>query len=277
MGLHQVKGVFSKIVKKYTMFELLGLYIAICILWIGYLKNPPKDRILTILPLIAAAAAVPAVFQGIKGLRQRRLAKKLKESTFVPSEMRENQDLARQQAYSRRAPGAARAEENIRKNLATTLGSQSRMFGGDAGKMVALSSGASARADNAAQGVQAQGQAFSENAFGRLAGANNAVAGQKRQNRDEYNRTKAQLLAASDQNIFNSISNLSTAGLTAMASGGGKGSNFAQGMLSAQNPFMNMGGYGGYNEYDPDAGTYYENPASKWRQKQALRRLQLSN
>lgn len=176
------------------------------------------------MPLPLIAAAIPAALQVYKGFRQKYLAKKLKESTFIPSELRENQNLAKQQAYSRRAPGAARAEENIRKNLATTLGSQSRMFGGDAGKMVSLSSGASARADNAVQGVQAQGQAFSENAFGRLAGANNAVAGQKRQNRDEYNRAKAQLLGASDQNLFNGVSNLSSAAITAYNAGDiGKG------------------------------------------------------
>lgn len=204
------------------MIEFLVLYIAICLLWVLYLRNKPKDVIITIVPLLLAAA--PAAFQAYKGFRQRYLAKKLKESTFVPSELRENQNLAKQQAFSRRAPGTARAEENIRKNLATTLGSQSRMFGGDAGKMVSLSSGASARADNAVQGVQAQGQAFSENAFGRLGAANNAVAGQKRQNRDEYNRTKAQLLGASDQNLFNSVSNLSSAAITAYNAGDiGKG------------------------------------------------------
>lgn len=208
------------------MIEFLVLYIAICLLWILYIRNKPKDVIVTIAPLLLAA--IPAAFQAYKGFRQRYLAKKLKESNFVPSELRENQSLAKQQANSRRAPGAARAEENIRKNLATTLGSQSRMFGGDAGKMVSLSSGASARADNAVQGVQAQGQAFSENAFGRLAGANNAVAGQKRQNRDEFNRTKAQLLAASDQNLFNSVSNLSSAAITG-AIAGKEGGGFGKG------------------------------------------------
>jgi len=198
------------------------------------------------LPLIAAA--VPAVFQGIKGLIQRKKAKNLKESKFIPSELRENQELAKQQAYSRRAPGAALAEENIRKNLATTLGSQSRMFGGDAGKMVALGSGASARADNAVRGVQAQGQAFSENAYGRLAGANNAVAGQKRQNRDEYNRTKAQLLGASDQNFFNSLSNLSSAAITGYAAGDiGKGGGPVAGQSNPWSDYLKNQYYSPWN------------------------------
>ena len=76
------------------------------------------------MPLPLIAAAIPAALQVYKGFRQKYLAKKLKESTFIPSELRENQNLAKQQAYSRRAPGAALAEENIRRNLATTLGSQ---------------------------------------------------------------------------------------------------------------------------------------------------------
>lgn len=228
------------------------------------------------LPLVVplAASAIPSIFQGIKGLTQKRQAKRLKESTYVPPELLQNKALARIQAQSRRAPGQSVAEENIRKNLATTLGAQARMFGGDANKSVSLAAGASARADNATRGLAAQGQAFSENAYARLGAANNAIAGQKRQNRDEFNRAKAQLLAAGDQNIFNSINNLSTVGLMGAAQGKGKGADFAQGMINFQNPFIGMGGAGaGGNEYNPELGSYYENPASKWRQKRALERL----
>lgn len=226
------------------MEDLIALYTLLTVATSFLI--PKRKGYFFIVPLIAAA--IPAVFQGIKGIRQRRLAKKLKESTFVPPELRENQNLAKQQAYSRRAPGAALAEENIRRNLATTLGSQSRMFGGDAGKMVALSSGASARADNAVRGVQAQGQAFSENAFGRLGAANNAVAGQKRQNRDEFNRTKAQLLAASDQNLFNALSNASSAAITGYAAGDiGKGGGPVAGQSNPWSDYLKNQYYSPWN------------------------------
>lgn len=172
------------------------------------------------LPL--ALALLPAAYQGIQGIRQHRLAKRLKESTFVPQELLMNRDLAQQQAYSRRAPGQAFAEEQVRRNAANQIGAATRSFGGDANKVAAVTSAATAGAQDATTRLAAQGQQFSENAFGRLQNANAGIAGQKRQNRDEFNRAKADLIAAGDQNIFNSISNVATAGVTATLDGGGR-------------------------------------------------------
>lgn len=237
--------------------EILISYYIISTVLLSFLI-PKRRGYFYIAPLLLAAA--PAAFQAYKGLRQRYLAKKLKESKFVPPELMANQALSRQQAQSRRAPGQAIGEENIRRNLATTLGAQSRMYGGDANKMVSVASGASGRANDAVRGLQAQGQAFSENAYGRLMGANASIAGQKRQNRDEYNRTKAQLLAASDQNLFNSVNNLSTVGLMGAAQGTGKAAEFSKGMLNAQNPWNQFNQFGPPNQFDPYLDGYYEDP-----------------
>lgn len=194
------------------------------------------------LPLIIplAAAAAPAIYQGVKGLSQKNQAKKLKESNFVPPELLMNRDLAMQQAYSRRAPGQARAEENVRRNLATTISAGQRSFGGDANKIAAITAGANAQANDATARIADSGAQFSENAFARLAGTNTQIAAQRRQNRNEFNAAKAELIAAGDQNIFNSISNLSTLGLMAAGTGTGKGAKFASGTLSMQNPWMDM-------------------------------------
>lgn len=239
------------------MEEFIAIYI---LLTIGFSFFIPRRKgHFYIAPLLLAA--VPALFQAGKGLRQKYLAKKLKESKFVPSELRENQALAKQQAYSRRAPGTALAEENIRRNLATTLGSQSRMFGGDAGKMVSAGAGAQARADNAGRGVMAQGQAFSENAFARLGGANNAVAGQKRQNRDEFNRAKSALLQAGDQNIFSGISNAASAGLASYLSGdiGGAGNPYKGNPAQMTNP-MSQYLYGNNFRYGANGMSVWNSP-----------------
>jgi hypothetical protein len=173
------------------------------------------------LPL--ALSLLPAAYQIGQGIYQKSQAKKLKESTFVPPELTMNRDLAQQQAFSRRAPGQGFAEEQIRRNTANTISAGQRSFGGDANKAAAVASAANAQANDATSRLAAQGQQFSENALGRLSGANMAIAGQKRQNRNEFNAAKSQLIAASNQNIFNGISNAASAGLTSYFAGGSGG------------------------------------------------------
>lgn len=174
---------------------------------------------------ILAAALLPAIYQGVQGVRQHRLAKRLKESTFVPQELLMNRNLAEQQAYSRRAPGQAFAEEQVRRGTANQIAAAQRSFGGDANKVAAVTSAATAAGNDANSRIAAQGAQFSEQAMGRLAGANTAIAGQKRQNRDEYNRAKSDLMAAGDQNLFNAVSNVATAGVTGLMNRGSKKGN----------------------------------------------------
>lgn len=170
-------------------------------------------------PVALALAAGQGIYQGIKGIRQKRQAKKLKESKWIPEELLMNRDLAKQQAYSRRAPGQAQAEENVRRTQANTIAAAQRSAGGDANKLAAIASGAAGQSNDANARISAQGQEFSENAFGRLGYANTAIAGQKRQNRAEYLEAKNALNAAGDQNIFNSIGNIASAGIAGIESG----------------------------------------------------------
>lgn len=186
------------------------------------------------IPLLAAAA-IPAVYQGIKGVSQKIKARKLKESKFIPEELLMNKDLATQQAYSRRAPGQSFAEEQVRRNTANQISAGQRSFGGDANKMAAIASGAVGQANDATANIAANGQRFSEGAFNRLGYANTAIAGQKRQNRSEYLETKAALDASGDQNIFNSINNLSSLAIA------GAGEGIDAGTKSSANAKIAMG------------------------------------
>lgn len=170
-------------------------------------------------PVALALAAGQGIYQGVKGLTQKRQARKLKESTFIPQELLMNRDIAMQQAYSRRAPGQSVAEENTRRTMANQIAAGQRIAGGDANKLAAITSGAVGQANDANARISAQGQQFSENAFGRLGYANTAIAGQKRQNREEYIDTKNRLDASGDQNIFNAIGNISSAGIAGIESG----------------------------------------------------------
>ncbi len=177
-------------------------------------------------PIALAASLIPAAVQGIQGIGQRIKANNLKESTFIPPELQMNQQLAQQQAFSRRAPGAANAESMNRRAASNQISAGQRSFGGDANKSAAVTAGAVGQLNDANARIASQGEQFSEGAYGRLANANAGIANQKRQNRDEYNRAKEALLYGSDQNLFNAANNIGTSVIAGVQSGdiGGGGS-----------------------------------------------------
>ncbi len=117
-----------------------------------------------------------------------------------------NRDLAMQQAYSRRAPGSAFAEEQNRRLQANQIAGAQRMFGGDANKIAAISAGATAQGQDANSRIQAQGQQFSENAYNKLSNANLSLAQNDRINQDQYVNTKNALDNAGNTNIYNGLS-----------------------------------------------------------------------
>lgn len=200
--------------------------------------------------ILLASTLLPAAFQAAQGFIQRGRAKKLKESTYIPAELQENKALAQQQAFSRRAPGQGRSEELVRRNLSTAIAANNRSAGGDVNKSAALNASAVARADDAVGGLQAQGAQFSENAFARMAQANLGIAGQKRQNRDDYTRTKSDLIAASDQNFFNALSGIGSAGVAFGLNGGFKGKT-GQSTTQPGTPTTNNVGMNPYQSFLP--------------------------
>lgn len=161
--------------------------------------------------IAVGAAAVTAGVQIYQGIDQKNKAGDLKKSQYIPPELLMNRDLANQQAFSRRAPGAAQAEEQNRRLQANQIAGAQRSFGGDANKIAAVASAATAQATDANARIAAQGQQFSENAFGRLSNANSAIARVDEQNQRDFIDTKNALNQAGDQNIFNGISNVGSA------------------------------------------------------------------
>lgn len=207
------------IVSEYIASWLIGSII------VGFFLRKVKG-LFFIAPLLIAG--IPAAAQLIGGLLQKNKANNLKKSNYVPPQLLMNKDLAAQQAYSRRAPGSAFAEEQNRRGQANQIASAQRSFGGDANKIAAVTAGAMAQTQDANSRIAAQGQQFSENAFGRLSNANTALAANDRQNQSDYLQTKNALDNAGNTNIFGGISNLATAGLLAKAD---KGSTFAKSAL----------------------------------------------
>ncbi|MFO0447637.1 MAG: hypothetical protein ACK52I_02915 [Pseudomonadota bacterium] len=211
------------IISQYVFLAIISSLI------VGTFKKP--DGRFYFAPLLLAA--IPAALQTGAGILQKVQANNLKKSNYVPPELLMNKDLASQQAFSRRAPGAAQAEEQNRRATANQISAAMRMYGGDANKIGAVASAATAGAQDANARIQAQGQQFSENAFGRLSNANNAIAQQDRINQEQYLQTKNALDNAGNTNIFSGVSNLATAGLLAKAGKGDKVAEFLTGTGSA--------------------------------------------
>lgn len=205
------------------------------------------------MPISLSLAAAPALFQIGSGIAQKVTANKLKKSNYVPPELLMNKDLALQQAYSRRAPGAAFAEQQTRRLQSNQISAAQRMFGGDANKIAAVTAGATQQADDANARIATEGQRFSENAFGRVSNANQQLAQNDRINQNQYIQTKAALNNAGNTNLFSGVSNLASAGLVAR---GAKGNMAAQKQVEAQYPTMYDSDPSGYNMMYPSLYPY---------------------
>lgn len=211
--------------------------------------------------IIAGGVALASgIGKAIKAGQQRRRARRLKEDKFMPPELTMNRDLAQMQAFSKRAPGQAKAEENIRRSQSNTLSAIQRTSGGDAARMASAAVASQGAATDAMDRVNVRGQEFSDGAFGRMYGANQAIGAQKRRNRDQFNQTKAELIAASDQNYFNAFNDVLNGGLAAAsmmdpasAGSAGIGNPYHIGQRS-----MRRGSLGNMNQSDP-MYQYYNN------------------
>ncbi len=187
--------------------------------------------------VVAAGAITKGVHSASVATRQNRAAKRLKMSSFTKDYMA-NRDLAMNQAYSRRSPGAAFAEEQVRRNTANQVGNAMRLAGGDVNKIAAISSAANAQANDATARIQAQGDAFSEQAFNRLDRANNDVARGRLRWRAERNALKS----SAQQNWRRAIGDFTDAGGAIAGAMGGGGKNSGGGYMSGGGMSMFGGG-----------------------------------
>ena len=195
---------------------------------------------LAILGVQAGLAAGKSIYNFVKARKQRKLARNLKESTFIPRHLNINKELYDQQAHSKRAPGQSMTESNIRRTTSSSFNKALRYAGGDVNKAMAILAGLDVNTKDAMNQAGARGEAFSEGAIDKLAGVNTKIAGEERINKDQYLNTKARLNYAADANDYAGVTNALGAGI-GFASGiptggaGGGGGNNPVGSVGGPN------------------------------------------
>lgn len=178
------------------------------------LINPEKIKGATwVAAGVASAAATAKIVQGIK---QKRAAKDLKPSEYVPPGLLQNQKTAELQSNATSYPGQEADKAELDRNVANSIGFATRNLksGSD---ILNLASAAETKRNNAVMDMSKRFQMFKLQSLNRLMGANAQVGNYEGNNYQQFLKTKQALLAAGDQNIYGGISG----GGAAVASGFG--------------------------------------------------------
>ena len=206
------------------------------------------------LAVMAAIAAAPAITKGIKGIKQKREAKRLKAEDFqyIPPALRQNLASQRNRARSARMPGQSVAERNIRQS---TAGGLRAAGGGSLSDKIAAAQGLVANEQNALAGVGAQAAQFQIGEERQLQSFMGQQGQYEAAGQEKFERTKLGLQSAGDQNIFGSVSDLASVatmfGGGAGGAAGGASKMLGGGKSSGLSTPSFSGGRGINNSYDP--------------------------
>lgn len=179
------------------------------------------------LPLLAGAAisAIPSIFGAVRGIGQRRQAKRIRANAVDPgyelnSGVMQNADILKNRYNNYSLPGYSMQMNRIGTNAATAFdaGSRGASSGGDILDLATKIAYGTGQQQNDLVMQNAQGK---ENALGGFLNAN-AAAGQERQNANAYEREQymnklqeaAALFGAGDQNLNNASIGLGSIGST---------------------------------------------------------------
>lgn len=181
----------------------------------------------------AAAAAIPSIFGAIRGIGQRRQAKRIRANAVDPgyemnSGVMQNQEIMANRYSNYMLPGYSQQLNNIGTNAATAFnsGSQGASSGGDVLDLATKIAYGTGQQQNQLMLQNAQGK---DAALGGFLNAN-AAAGRERQDANAYDRDNymrklneaASLYGASDQNLNNAATGLSSIGTSLLMNGRGK-------------------------------------------------------
>lgn len=186
-------------------------------------------------PVTAAiiAQGVQAGYQAVKGAQQKRQAKRLKPSTYIPPALQSQLAADKNRTAKSITKRQQLADKRINRMTAQTSNRIAKT-GGSAGNMIIGAAAADAQGKDAIQESEVIAESERERNRDKLSATKMSVARVQQKNQDEYEAAKSALLGAGDQNIFGGIK---TAGSTAA---------FAAGAMSGDKPKGTIGDDGMY-------------------------------
>ncbi|MGC3945364.1 MAG: hypothetical protein QM762_12760 [Chryseolinea sp.] len=154
----------------------------------------------------ALVALGTAAYQWYQSDQQKKKAKKLKPSNYVPPGTEEALTNARMDATAQ-SPGYARGLEKLRQSSATTIANAKRVGGNPAAIQQAVAD-TDAREKEAIKDLQVSDEAFRASNRKDLNRQLQIKAGYQKDSYDAYNASKSALIGASQQNKYNAITQL---------------------------------------------------------------------
>lgn len=205
------------------------------------------------LGLIAAGLSlIGPISKTIQGFRQKKAAKNLKKSNFIPSSLQESLGRLKMNVASSMIPGYNRAKENINQSTSNSI--RAAGAGSISDKLSAAQS-ANVAENDALVDLETQGAQFQQGNEDRLNQGLTQKANVELENERTFQRTKQALLNSGSQNIFGGFSDMASVGTTALAGGFGGSSGISSLKKMGGSEFMDF-----YNKsYRPEDFSPEEN------------------
>lgn len=166
--------------------------------------------------LAAGLSAAGGIAKMITGFKQKKEAKNLQKSNFIPQSMRENLSRLKMNAASNMLPGYNQAKENINQSTSNSI----RAAGsGSISDKLNQAQSANISEKDALATLDVQGAQFKQGNEDRLNAGLNQQAQVEMDNEKTFRALKQQLLNSGQQNIFGGMNDLATVGTTYAAGG----------------------------------------------------------
>lgn len=151
-----------------------------------------------------AASGVSSLFSLGQSLRQRKEAKDLKRSNFIPANLKNKLDSQKIRANATVFPGQANAEEEIR-DAASGAVERARRTTNSTSDLLNVVSAVDAQENKAQLRLAAQQEQSRQDRQQDLDATQSQVAAVEAQNELQFQKAKGALRGAADQNLFNAV------------------------------------------------------------------------
>lgn len=191
-----------------TSTKIVLWLISFLAIWLLPSLEYSYDMAMPALPLIAAGLGlIDPISKILAGRKQRKMARGLKQDTYIPPGLQEAESLARVQAFSPRGYNQGVTEANLRKSGASAsynvgLGARG------AGARLSAQGGIADKVMNKTLQLGEINRNQGQGRIDRLMRMLGLRAGQESFNRQQFQATKSSLLGAGMQNQYQGIAGL---------------------------------------------------------------------